>query len=284
MAEVPRVTFIIMDGGITPVAQPLDILVNKIFKGFYRELYDNYMLTAPEHKETGNPIAPTRQMISNWVVKAWEKVPEELVYKAWLVGGYKHPACATCSADGDELCTAIIEAKTDGERRDLVVKMVESVAGPDAVQHVVQDDFDGSDGEDSDDEDEMVRNGEKFIGDRVAKYFGDNIVLGTATNFGNAKRDGRVFPAWTIRFDKKVVVYEKERRKGYDEDLDIIEMEEALELYDREGKQLDKKRKREPTTTTGSTTKRKRGGADVAARRRKARAAANKLLATRMYR
>ena len=71
-------------------------------------------------------------------------------------------------------------------------------------------------------------------------------------------------------------MYEKERRKGYDEDLDIVEMEEALELYDREGKQLDKKRKREPTTTTGSTTKRKRGGADVAARRRKARAAAKK--------
>ena len=175
-----------------------------------------------------------------------------------------------------ELCTAIIEAKTDSERRDLVLKMVESVAGPDAVQHIVQDDFDGSDGEDSDDEDEMIRNGEQHVGDRVAKYFGDNIVLGTATNFGDAKRDGRVFPAWTIRFDKKVVVYEKERRKGYDEDLDIIEMEEALELYDREGKQLDKKRKRETTNTTGSTTKRKRGGADEAARRRKARAAASK--------
>ena len=85
-------------------------------------------------------------------------------------------------------------------------------------------------------------------------------------------------PAWTIRFDEKVVVYEKGRKKGYDEDLDIIEMEDALELYDREGKQLEKKRKREKTntttTTTGAATKRKRGGADVAARRRKARAAA----------
>ena len=69
-------------------------------------------------------------------LKAWEKVPEELVYKAWLVGGYKYPT----SADGDELCTAIVEAKTDRERRDLIVKMVGSVAGPDAVQHVVQDD------------------------------------------------------------------------------------------------------------------------------------------------
>lgn len=88
------------------------------------------MLTAPVHEETGNPIAPTRQMISNWVVKAWEKVPEELVYKAWLVGGYKYPT----SADGYELCTAIVEAKTDSERRALIVKMVGSVPGPDAVR------------------------------------------------------------------------------------------------------------------------------------------------------
>ena len=62
------------------------------------------------------------------------------------------------------------------------------------------------------------------------KYFGNNVVLGTATNFGDATRDGRVSPAWTIRFDEKVVVYEKGRRKAYYEDLDIIEMEDALEL------------------------------------------------------
>ena len=30
---------LIMDGGITPKAQPLHVLTNKVFKGFFRDLF-----------------------------------------------------------------------------------------------------------------------------------------------------------------------------------------------------------------------------------------------------
>ena len=111
----------IMKGGLTPVAQPLDKVVNKVFKGYLRDYYDQWSLTAPINKNTGAPLPPSRQQMTNWVVQAWDKVPEELCAKAWTACGYKTQE--DLAGDKD---TAII-AYTDKE----VEKMVEQVAGAD---------------------------------------------------------------------------------------------------------------------------------------------------------
>ena len=83
-----KLDWLLMDGGITPNAQPLDLLINKVFKGFYRDLFEEWSLTAPIHDKTGHPLAPYRQLLATWVVAAWEKVPIYIVKKAWLVCGY----------------------------------------------------------------------------------------------------------------------------------------------------------------------------------------------------
>ena len=64
------------------------MIIGKVFKGFYRDLYDDYMLTAPTN-EKGHPLIPSRQLCATWVVQAWEKVPEELICKAWDLANYK---------------------------------------------------------------------------------------------------------------------------------------------------------------------------------------------------
>ena len=53
-----------MDGGITPKAQPLDVLINKVFKGFCRDLFEEWSLNAPTNPKTGHLLAPSRQLLA----------------------------------------------------------------------------------------------------------------------------------------------------------------------------------------------------------------------------
>jgi hypothetical protein len=69
-----------MAGGITPKAQSYDAIVDKVFKGYYREFYDLNMLDAPLNSK-GYPISPSHQLCAKWCAQAWNKVPEELILK-----------------------------------------------------------------------------------------------------------------------------------------------------------------------------------------------------------
>lgn len=82
------VDFLIMAGGITPKGQPIDIMIGKILKGYFRDDYDDYMLTCPVNSN-GHLITPSRQLCATWVVNAWEKVSPELIQKAWKLANYK---------------------------------------------------------------------------------------------------------------------------------------------------------------------------------------------------
>ena len=108
----------IIPGGLTPVAQPLDKVINKVFKGHFRDLYDLYILTAPIGK-TGNPQAPSRQLLATWVVKAWDLIPEELVRKSWTACGYKSEKDLSCSNEA----TMVVFTDKD------VGTMVEEICG-----------------------------------------------------------------------------------------------------------------------------------------------------------
>ena len=44
-----------------------------------------YALTNPK---IGHPLAPSCQLLVQWIVKAWAKVPKEIVRKLWEVCGY----------------------------------------------------------------------------------------------------------------------------------------------------------------------------------------------------
>ena len=78
-----------MGGSITPKAQPLGVLMNKVFKGFFRDLFEEWSLNSPAKPNNDHPLAPSRQLLAQWIVKAWAKFPKEPVRKSWEVYGYK---------------------------------------------------------------------------------------------------------------------------------------------------------------------------------------------------
>ena len=78
---------LILPGGLTPEGQPLDKVINKVFKGYFRDFYDQYTLNV-KLDDNGRMRAPSRQLLAQWIVKAWEMVPEELVRKSWTACGY----------------------------------------------------------------------------------------------------------------------------------------------------------------------------------------------------
>ena len=112
-------------GNITPKAQPFDVLINKVFKGFFRDLFKEWSLNAPTNPETGHPLAPYRQLLAQWIVKAWAKFPKELVRKSWEVCGYK----STEDLNNEEETVSAVIANYSQEQ---LGTMIENIAGDDA--------------------------------------------------------------------------------------------------------------------------------------------------------
>jgi len=54
----------IIPGGLTPVAQPLNNVINKVFKAYFRDLYDMYIISAPI-MPNGSPKSPLQTASSH---------------------------------------------------------------------------------------------------------------------------------------------------------------------------------------------------------------------------
>ena len=78
------------DGAVAAPLQPLFLLAILIFVlvGLYR-----IFVLFRKRSKSCHPcepfLAPSRQMLAQWIVKAWAKVPKELVRKSWEYCGYK---------------------------------------------------------------------------------------------------------------------------------------------------------------------------------------------------
>ena len=77
-ANHPLLKWLMMCGGITPKAQPLDALINKVFKGFFRDLFKEWSLNTPTNPKNGHLLAPYSQLLAQWIVKEWDKVQKNL--------------------------------------------------------------------------------------------------------------------------------------------------------------------------------------------------------------
>ena len=73
-----------MKGGLNPAGQPLDKVVNKVFKGYDRDIYYLWALTSPTNTATGAPHPHTEKKFMTWVVEYWERCWKNFVQRPVL--------------------------------------------------------------------------------------------------------------------------------------------------------------------------------------------------------
>lgn len=87
---------ILIPGGLTPLLQPLDRMLNKQMKRLLRGMYTAHTATAVADTRTGKLKPPGRGQVSTWCKQAWAQITPELVKTCFKICGL------TLALDGSE--------------------------------------------------------------------------------------------------------------------------------------------------------------------------------------
>ena len=83
-------------------------------------------LNVPTNPKTGHLLAPSHQLLAQWIFKAWAKVPKEPVRKSWEFCGYK----STEDLSNEEEIESVAIIKYSQEQ---LGTMIENISGDDAI-------------------------------------------------------------------------------------------------------------------------------------------------------
>ena len=87
----------VIPGGCTSLVQPLDVSLNKPFKTNIRKLWTEWMVNGPKEFTKGGAMKrPSLALVAEWVVTAWDMVPEDMVVKSFKKCGISN------SMDGED--------------------------------------------------------------------------------------------------------------------------------------------------------------------------------------
>ncbi|CAM9986755.1 unnamed protein product, partial [Pylaiella littoralis] len=87
---------ILIPGGLTPLLQPLDRMLNKQMKRLLRGMYTAHTAKAVTDPKTGKLKPPGRGQVSTWCKEAWAQITPDLVKTCFKICGL------TLALDGSE--------------------------------------------------------------------------------------------------------------------------------------------------------------------------------------
>ena len=119
---------IFIPGGLTPLLQPLDRMLNKQMKRLLRGMYTAHTATAVADAKTGKLQPPGRGTVSTWCKKAWAMITPDVVKMCFKICGL------TLALDGSEDHAWCMHNFGEGYRELLQQQRVEwEAAHPDAT-------------------------------------------------------------------------------------------------------------------------------------------------------
>ena len=77
---------VIIPGGCTSVAQPMDKCINRPFKQRVREHWQEWMRQGRPKTPSGNLKQPTRQDVIDWVSQAWSSIKKDTLVHSLVCG------------------------------------------------------------------------------------------------------------------------------------------------------------------------------------------------------
>ena len=79
-----KITMGVIPGGCTKFLQPFDVSINKPFKSFFREYYNEWYRKGDfEYTKGGIIKPPSHKLQVKWVVESWKKIEKDLIVKSF---------------------------------------------------------------------------------------------------------------------------------------------------------------------------------------------------------